>query len=693
MWESDIAAMAALNVSYVRLNEFDWAILEPTEGAYNFSILDTTLELLSQHGLRAVIGTPTASPPNWLTKKYDVAFVDVTNATYNFGSRRYYSFSAPDYRAQSQKITRALATRYGANPTVAAWQLDNEFGCHGTVRSYDAHAAARFRTWLADKYGSVEALNEAQGRVFWSNQFASFEDVLPPFHEVYTTNNLHTLDWYSFSSDMVAEFAMEQASILRELAPTQAITTNFMMGFVDFDHHRFARTVGIDIAFFDEYPLAGPSNLPALFNTDEQLAATLRTGLPDYQALHHALYRGVAGAAYEAQTAGPFGVMEMQPGVLNWNTYRVSPLAGMSRLWALETFAASGDVVSYFRWRQVPYAQEQTLSGLHISDGSQDEGFFEAQEVSLSDLPLVRAQLANASGEVASEPQGDVALIFDYSSSWVWSIEPYSGSWDPSTASTSGAVLSYYDLVYTFYTSLRRLGLSVDIIGPDQPLAGYKMVVVPSTPILPTALNTALADYTTGPVFFGPRSAALTADFAYAPGLQPSAGALRDRLPLRVTRIETPPTYAGSGVAYAGANYSVSFWEEWVECARANASSTATVTSTSRHRLGKAAACASDEGAAAWHYLGFNPPSDLLVAYLSDVAAAAGIRDLTGNTANKENDLGSALRLLRRADLLWAFNYGTEAVAAPAVAQSAELIMGNAGDIPPAGVVVWRLSS
>lgn len=691
-----MAAMRDLNISYVRVNEFDWAVLEPSEGEYNFTVLDKTLELFGRYGLKAILGTPTASPPVWLAQKYDIAFVDVTNSTYVFGSRRYYSFSSFDYREQSQKITKMLAERYGNNPNVAAWQLDNEFGCHSTIRSYDHNAITRFRSWLQEKYGTVDVMNAAQGRVFWSNQYASFDDVLPPYHEVYITNDLHTLDWYTFSSDMAIDFAKEQAAIIREYAPTQAITTNFMMGFTDFDHYKFATQVGIDVAFFDEYPLAGPSSFSWL--TDQQLTDTLRTGMPDFQALTHATYRGVSGAAY-GQTSGPFGVMEMQPGVLNWNTYRVSPWEGMVRLWSLETYAASGDVVSYFRWRQVPYAQEETLSGLHISDGSQDEGYSEVQDVVFTDLPVLRedwASQGNASGSILHEPQADVALLFDYASVWVWAIEPYSGNWDTSSATFADAVLGYLDLVYTFYSALRRLGLSIDVIGPGQDLSGYKMLVVPSMPIMPASLDTALSAYTGGPVVFGPRSAALTANFAYAPGIQPAAGALRDRLPMRVTRIETPPAYAGSGVSYAGANYNVTYWEEWVDCTRANASSDATVTSTSKHRLGKAAACASSGSGGdggQWHYLGFNPPADFLVSYLGDVAAAAGIRDLTGKTASKERDLGSSLRLVRRGNLLLAFNYGTEAVAAPQVDDSAQLLIGKSGDIPAAGVVVWKITT
>lgn len=676
--------MRDLNISYVRINEFDWAVLEPEEGVYDFSVLDRTIELLGQYGMKAIVGTPTASPPNWLVDNYpSTMFVDVTNTTYTFGSRRYYSFSSFAYRELSRNITQVLAQRYGRNPTVVAWQLDNEFGCHSTVRTYDPDAVKRFRTWLQNKYGSVDAMNAAQGRVFWSNQYQSFDDVLPPYLKVYTTNNLETLDFFTFSSDMLVEFAQEQAQVLRQFAPDQAITTNFMMQFTDFDHHKFAREVGIDFATFDEYPLSGPSQYSWL--SDQDLSDTLRTGLPDYQALHHALYRGIAGAAY-GEVEGPFGIMEMEPGVLNWNQFRVSPWEGMVRLWTLETFAASGDITNYFRWRQVPYAQEQTLSGLHISDGSRDEGYFEAQDVAVNDLPTIREELGTKN---THEPQGDVAVVFDYASVWTWAVEPYSGSWDVKSSSYTDAALNYADLMYAFYSALRRLGLSIDVIGPEQGLEGYKMVVLPSMPIIPDSFNTLLAAYT-GPVVFGPRSAALTANFSYAPGIQPSQGVLRDRLPMRVTRIETPPEYANSGILYSGANYSISYWEEWVSCGRQNATSTVAVTSTSKHRAGRPMACVSDDS---WHYLGFNPPVDFLVAYLGDVAANASINDLTGKAASKDNDLGGSLRLLRRGTLLWAFNYGTETVAAPDVGGSAKLIIGEAKDIPAAGVSVWRVGA
>ena len=680
MWESDISQMRDANISYVRVNEFDWAILEPVEGQYNFTLLDKTLDLIDQYQLKAIIGTPTAAPPNWLTEKYDISFVDYTNTTKVFGSRRYYSPSSSDYRQLSQKITQKLAERYGNHSAVAGWQLDNEFGCHDTVQSYDHNAIRRFQTWLQNKYGTIENLNAAQGRVFWSNQYINFDVIHPPFLEVYTPPPSHRLDWYIFSSDMMIEFAQGQLKILRQYAPTHFITHNFMMGFTSFDHFKFSRDVGLDLVTFDEYPLAGLDSLSWL--SQEEQISYLHTGPPDWQALHHALYRGVSGAAYN-KTSGPFGIMEMQTGVLNWSPYRVSPLSGMVRLWTHETFADLGDMVSYFRWRQVPYGAEQTLSGLFTSDDFTDEGFLEIHSFANEDLPTLVEALDSDNGQ---ERQADVALVFDYVSSQVWDIEPYSGTWSPADNSYTDPAVKYLDVVFNFYSALRRLGLSVDVISPEQPIRDYKLVVVPSLPIIPKKFDQSLANYS-GPVVFGPHTGSKTSTLSYAPGLNPSQGSLRDRLPLRVTRVETPPDYAGSGVSYGGKTYNISGWEEWVVCARENRTSAETMKYTSPHRPGKPASCSKD----GLHYLGFNPSIELLVSYLGDVAKDVKITDFAGRQASGNNDLGPNLRFAKRGSLLWGFNYGLKAASVPAI-ENAELLIGADGSqIASADVAVWRL--
>ena len=126
------------------------------------------------------------------------------------------------------------------------WQIDNEIGCYGTIQSYDQDAVTRFRSWLKEKYGTIEELNNVQGRVFWTTQHESFDQVQPPFLQVAQPPPAHDLDWWLFSSDMTIDFAREQAQILRQYAPNQYVTTNFMQGFSEFDHFKFAKEVGLD---------------------------------------------------------------------------------------------------------------------------------------------------------------------------------------------------------------------------------------------------------------------------------------------------------------------------------------------------------------------------------------------------------------------------------------------------------------
>ena len=94
---------------------------------------------------------------------------------------------------------------------------------------------------------------------------------------------------------------------------------------------------------------------------------------------------------------------------------------------------------------------------------------------------LVQEQLPKLKQEVTEEePLADVAFIFDYTSFWVWQIEPYSGSWDVKSAGYTDAAVSYLDLIYIFYSALRRLGLSIDVIGPDQSLDVAQIASLPA---------------------------------------------------------------------------------------------------------------------------------------------------------------------------------------------------------------------
>ena len=521
MWAKDAADMVAAGIRWVRIGEFAWSRMEAAPGQLTLEWLDRAIEVLGAAGLKVVLGTPTATPPRWMVDKHpDMLAVDENGAPRKFGSRRHYCFSHQGYREECARITRIVAERYGKNPHVAAWQTDNEYGCHDTTISYSEPAKRTFQGWCQERYDTVEMLNEAWGNIFWSMDYASFDQIDLPNLTVTEPNPAHVLAFRRFSSDQVVAFNKVQADILK--AHTDApLIHNYMGRILEFDH--FDVGEDLDIASWDSYPIGFLSD--RLEASDEHKARFLRQGDPDMQAFHHDLYRAVG--------KGRWWVMEQQPGPVNWAPYNPAPLPGMVALWALEAFAHGAEVVSYFRWRQAPFAQEQMHAGLQTSDGVDAPGMDEARAVA-GVVDLLKEQ---------DTQRADVALVFDYASDWAWKTQP------------QGAGFDYFRLVFSAYRGLRRAGLSVDIVSAGcRDFSGYKAVFAPGLATLDPALVLAISEADALAVM-GPRTGAITEEFMIPAKGRPGV----PNLDVRVDLIESLPPQAGMDVSGGG---KVEHWHE-----------------------------------------------------------------------------------------------------------------------------------
>lgn len=478
-WAVDAQMMAESGLSWVRIGEFAWSRLEPTPGDYQWEWLDRAIATLADAGLKIVLGTPTATPPRWMQKRYpDMFAVDRDGKARGFGSRRHYCFSHQGYRIACAEIVEKLAQRYAAHPAIQAWQTDNEYGCHDTVRSYSQSALTRFRIWLKARYQSIDQLNKAWGTVFWSMEYSSFDEIELPNLTVTEAAPCHELDFKRFSSDEVVSFNRLQTDILRRYTSASLIH-NYMGRIVEFDH--FAVGADLDVASWDAYPLGFLEDRSDY--GEEWRARFVRQGDPDFQAFHHDLYRAVG--------RGRWWVMEQQPGPVNWAPFNPAPLDGMVRLWSLEAIAHGAEVVSYFRWRQLPFAQEQHHAGLLTPDGRAAQGLREAQQTAADIVALGTFEPAVAV----------VAILFDYESAWAWQTQPQGASFD------------YFRLVFEQYRALRRLGLSIDVVSPAQlGEQHYKLLLVPGLMSIDDARLErieAAADV----VLLGPRSGSRTEHF------------------------------------------------------------------------------------------------------------------------------------------------------------------------------------
>ena len=500
IWEEDARRMAEAGLTWVRIGEFAWKRIEPQPGQFDWQWLDEAIDILGAAGLKVVLGTPTATPPRWMLSKHpDILAVDAEGRPRRFGSRRHYCFSHQGYLEECRRIVTLMAERYGRNPHVAAWQTDNEYGCHDTVISYSDAARQAFRDWLAQRYQSPSALNRAWGNVFWSMEYDAFDEIDLPNLTVTEPNPAHALAFRRFSSDQVVAFNRAQTEIIRAYSDAP-IAHNYMGREIAFDH--FAVGADLDISSWDSYPLGFLEDRAGA--SPEIQRRYMRQGDPDFQAFHHDLYRAVG--------RGRWWVMEQQPGPVNWAPYNPAPLPGMVRLWTWEAFAHGAEAVCYFRWRQAPFAQEQMHSGLLRPDSADAPAMGEACEVAkeLAERPDVAPR------------QAEVALLFDYDAAWAWDVQPH------------GAGLSYFGLVLDHYRALRRAGLSVDIVAPQSALDGYRLILAPGLMHMPEDLKARL-EASGAEILIGPRSAARDGEFSIPIPLPPAFPGLD----VTVSRVES----------------------------------------------------------------------------------------------------------------------------------------------------------
>ncbi|MFC0478778.1 beta-galactosidase [Gellertiella hungarica] len=633
-WPEDAARMVELGLDWVRIGEFSWSAVEPEPGQFDWSFMDEAIDVLGKAGLKVILGTPTAAPPKWLIDRHpDILAVGPDGHVRRFGARRHYCFSSRTYFREAARITRAFVERYGHHPFVRAWQTDNEYGDHDTIYSYSAEAERAFRLWLENRYGTIDALNEAWGTRFWSMRYRHFDEVDLPLHVVEEPSPTHLVDFVRFSSDQVVQFNRQQVEIIRAGSPGRPVTHNFMSHNIDFDHFKLSED--LDVASWDVYPMGGLINgrLP-----DEEKARLLRTGDPDQVAFNHDLYR--------AAGRGRVWVMEQQPGPVNWAAHNQAPADGMVRLWTWLAYAHGVDMVAYFRWRQAPFAQEQFHAGLLLPDSTPDQAFHETATVAAERERLPKNR---------QRERAKVALVMDYESRWA------------SRALPQGRTYQASAICLDWYAALSRHGVDIDIVSQESDLEGYALVICPDLLIPNTGFIERLKA-SQAKVLFGPRSGSKTPDMHIPDGLPP--GPLRDLIDIRVTRVESLPSPESETVLHGNRSFAAGTWRETIETGES-----VLATFTGAYRPGSPALV----GNAGVRYLTALPSREWLDALMRDCLDWAGISWLP--------DLGD-IRLARRGDLTFAFNFGTEAKELP-IPANAGILVGESY-LEPAGVTIWR---
>lgn len=482
-WDADLSLMEAAHIHVCRVGEFAWSTMEPTEGQYNFDWLERAIALAAKHHIAIVLGTPTAAPPAWLTEKYpETLRIDENGVRDEHGNRQQFSIADKKYRELAHDIAQRIAERFGHNPNVVGWQLDNEYA----NTSFDPEAKAQFHAWLKQKYGTIANLNHHWGTAYWSQSYNDFDQI--PVRED-NENPALLLDWKRFVSDTWKSYSENQISAIRPYAdPRQFITTNTMGWFDGFDEYAVHSV--LDIASWDDY---------------------IDSDTYDYDAngAAHDLTRG-----YKRKN---FWVMETEPAFVNWRQTNTALQKGQVRDIAWQAIGHGAETVEYWQWRANPNGQEQYHGVLVGIDGKPAPVYAEIQQVG-DEFDKAGPALAGTS------PHAQVAIVESYDSRWAIEFQKHSEKFNPVTE------------LIAFYRPLRDQAQSVDIVSPDAPLDGYKIVEAPALNVLPQNIAVRLIAYVKqgGHLVLGPRSGMKDEYDALNPQRQP--GPLVDLLGGSVTQ-------------------------------------------------------------------------------------------------------------------------------------------------------------
>lgn len=427
--EEDIKYMLEAGINVVRMGEFAWSIVEKEEGEIDVTFFVEMIEKLSEHSIETVMCTPTPTPPIWLTHNHpERMFVNENGKIMNHGSRQHICTNNQYFRNRAAIITAEIVKAVGNHPSVIGWQLDNEFKCHVSECMCE-NCKTLWHKWLENRYESIDRLNEAWGTHIWSQYYHSFDQIPQPISTPFLHNSSLKTMYQLFSYEKIAEFADEQAEIIRKYS-TAPITHNSTT-FFHVDNERLYKN--LDFASFDTY--AEQNNFAAyLFNCD--------------------LWRNF-------KKNRDFWIMETSPSYsASLESHAAPHQNGYLKAEAVAAYALGGEAFCYWLWRQQRTGCEQPHGSVISAWGKPTVGFENVKEVEAARKEIESIILS-------TKPlQAEVAITYSDTAKAFMKTEPHRN-------------LDYRSLVVEFYEKIVKAGYHRDVLPEGADLQGYKLLFTP----------------------------------------------------------------------------------------------------------------------------------------------------------------------------------------------------------------------
>lgn len=435
-WEEDMRLLSLAHVDILTLNVFSWAALQPSEEEYRFEKLDKIMELARKHKMKVCLATSTAAHPAWMARKYpEILRTDFSGLKRKFGVRHNSCPNSLVYRKYSVRLAEKLAERYKDYDNLVAWHISNEYG----GECYCENCEKAFRVWLKKRYKTLDELNRAWNTSFWGHTFYDWEEIVLPnqrsehWDQEHTTAQTISIDYRRFNSDSIMECFRMEYDAVKKHTPDIPVTTNLMGAYKALDYHKWGKYM--DFISWDNYP-----------SNEDSISKT---------ALNHDLMRGVGNGK-------PFVLMEQTPSQQNWQPFNTLKRPGVMRLWSYQAVAHGSDAVMFFQMKRSIGSCEKYHGAIISHAGHEHTRVFR-------EVAELGAELDKLGGEIlGAVGTAEIALIFDWEN-W-WAVEYSAG---PSVR------LKYHDEILKYYTALHTQNIPVDIVGEDDDLSPYKLVIAP----------------------------------------------------------------------------------------------------------------------------------------------------------------------------------------------------------------------
>lgn len=446
-WERDLKQMHELGFEFTHFAEFAWAQLEPQEGVYDFSWLDRAVALAAKYDLKVVMCTSTATPPVWLSRKYPEILLKSEDGTVqDHGARQHASFASPVYRKLAYRMIEELARHYGNDSRIIGWQLDNE---PAVQFDYNQAAEEAFREFLKEKYHyNIQELNAAWGTAFWSEVYSRFEEITLPKTAQMFMNHHQILDYRRFAAKQTNDFLNEQCRLIKKYAKNQWVTTNYIP---DYDKGHIGGSKDLDFVSYTRYMVYGDN---------EGIGRRgYRVGNPLRIAMANDFFRPVNGT---------YGVMELQPGQVNWGSINPQPLPGAVRLWLWSVFAGGSDFICTYRYRQPLYGTEQYHYGIVGTDGVTVTPGGREYEQFMKEIRLLRNDYCPKEDKPETYLKRKTAILWNPENYWSIGRQKQNATWNT------------FAHVDKYYRTLKSYAAPVDFISEEKDFSQYPVMIVPA---------------------------------------------------------------------------------------------------------------------------------------------------------------------------------------------------------------------